>query len=481
MKRKERLMSRGNGNSRRLRDTAYILDKAMESAGVKIKEREPFLDWAVGTLWKTFKEERMNQRLVIENQIRHLGLRFPNGTVKKGYKTEFHLPVELISDIWLEGAEEAGLELKIDDTGECILSGVPCKSGDFNFVLHYRTVEGEPDSSLSIPIAFNPNPRDLWKNIATHKDIPYYKKDSEEEFIRIDKGEGTAPIHIVAASQRGRSHAQEGKARDDHFGIYHCEKSDWIIIAVADGAGSARFSRKGSEVACKTVLEYCKSRLEDNPEFEECINAFHADMEDSDKRSKVTQKVIDIVYTAAKKAHEAIMEVSLANEESGLRDYATTLMFAICKKYDFGWFISSFWVGDGAMCAFDAKGEIIKLLGTPDEGEYSGQTRFLTMPEIFHDRDVIQKRLRMSIVKDMTALFLMSDGVSDPMFETDRNLGDYRHWAEFYSSLKTGFPDDEIPGVDFSDENPDVSKELLGWLDFWSPGNHDDRTIAILY
>ena len=23
--------------------------------------------------------------------------------------------------------------------------------------------------------------------------------------------------------------------------------------------------------------------------------------------------------------------------------------------------------------------------------------------------------------------------------------------------------------------------QLLDWLDFWSPGNHDDRTIAILY
>ena len=140
------------------------------------------------------------------------------------------------------------------------------------------------------------------------------------------------------------------------------------------------------------------------------------------------------------KAHEAVKKVAEANEEAKLKDFATTLMFAVCKKYDFGWFIASFWVGDGAMCLFDAENKTAKLLGTPDEGEFSGQTRFLTMPEIFRDPDVVSKRLRMAIVPDFTALFLMSDGISDPMFETDKNLNDYAKWEEFYNNLKNGFP-----------------------------------------
>ena len=74
------------------------------------------------------------------------------------------------------------------------------------------------------------------------------------------------------------------------------------------------------------------------------------------------------------------------------------------------------------------------------------------MPEIFRDPDVVAKRLRMAIVPDFTALFLMSNG-----------------------------PEDEIGGVDLSDDNEASKDQLLGWLDFWSPGNHDDRTIAILY
>ena len=90
-------------------------------------------------------------------------------------------------------------------------------------------------------------------------------------------------------------------------------------------------------------------------------------------------------------------------------------------------------------------------------------------------------RLRFSIEDDFTALMLMTDGVSDPMFETDNNLNSTAKWDEFWNMLHEGFQDDEIPGVDLSDDNEESKYQLLRWLDFWSPGNHDDRTIAILY
>lgn len=482
MDRKQRMATRKNQSVARLNESARALEMAMREAGVTAADKDAFLNWSIGSLWHKFKEERMNQRILIENEVRGLGIHFPNGTVKKEYHKSFKLPVDKISKIELHGTEELGLTFTIDDNGECTLSGKPNKAGDFTLRLQYDTVEGEPASELAIPVAFNPNPRDLWKNIPTDKDIPYYKPDSEIDYIKVEAGADGAPKKdMVAASQRGRSHAQEGKARDDHFSLFHCKDSDWYIMAVADGAGSAKYSRKGSEVACNTVIEHCKSLLLDNPNFESSIREYEADRDNKEKRTDVTRHVIDIIYTGAKKAHEAVKKVAEANEESKLKDFATTLMFAVCKKYEFGWFIASFWVGDGAMCLFDAENKTAKLLGTPDEGEFSGQTRFLTMPEIFRDPEIVAKRLRMAIVPDFTALFLMSDGISDPMFETDKNLNDYAKWEEFYNNLKTGFPDDEISGVDLSDDNEDAKHQLLGWLDFWSPGNHDDRTIAILY
>ncbi len=79
----------------------------------------------------------------------------------------------------------------------------------------------------------------------------------------------------------------------------------------------------------------------------------------------------------------------------------------------------------------------------------------------------------MSIVPDFTALMLMTDGISDPFFETDANLARKEKWDELWKDLSAK--------VDFSDDNVKSKDQLLSWLDFWSPGNHDDRTIAILY
>ncbi len=482
MDRKQRLSGRTNQTVSRLNEAARAVDKAMTKAGIPSSDKESFLNWAISQLWSTYTEERMNNRLIIENEIKNLGIRFPNGTVKKEYSTCFKLPFDKISNVELVGAEDLGLILACSDEGECSVSGKPTEAGDFTLTLRYNTVEGEPASELKIPVAFNPNPRSLWRNIPTDENIPYYKPDYDLRYVKVKAGEDGCPKKdIVAASQRGRSHAQEGKARDDHFSLFHCDDSDWYVIAVADGAGSAIYSRKGSEVACNTVVNHCKSLLSDNPEFESAIREYESNRDDATKRTALTKHVIDIVFNGALKAHEAVKKVAEANESAKLKDFATTLMFAICKKYDFGWFIASFWVGDGAMCLFDEKEKTAKLLGTPDEGEFSGQTRFLTMPEIFRDKDVVAKRLRMAIVPDFTALFLMSDGISDPMFETDKNLNDYAKWEEFYDRLKNGFPEDEIGGVDLSDDNEDSKDQLLGWLDFWSPGNHDDRTIAILY
>ena len=481
MDRRDRLASRHSNTVAGLNETARMLRRAMLSAGMPRSEQEAFLDWAVGSLWNTFKQQRMNQRTAIEDEIRGLGLRFPNGTVKKDYSVHFELPVGRISDVEIDGAEELGLLLAVGDDGKCTLSGRPRKAGDFTLTLRYTTVEGEPASELPIPVAFNPDPRDLWKNIPTDPEIPYYKPDSETRYLKVEARDGGARKDIVAASQRGRSHAQEGKARDDHFSLYHCDASDWYIIAVADGAGSARYSRKGSEAACRAAVDHCKALLLDNPAFESAIREYQADRDSREKRTVLTRHVIDIVYNGAMKAHEAVKKVAEANEEAKLKDFATTLMFAVCKKYDFGWFVASFWVGDGAMCLYDERSKTVKLLGTPDEGEFSGQTRFLTMPEIFRDPEAVAKRLLMAIVPDFTALFLMTDGVSDPMFETDRNLNDYAKWEEFYARLRGGFPDDGIEGVDLSDDNEEAKDQLLRWLDFWSPGNHDDRTIAILY
>ena len=398
----------------------------------------------------------MNQRIITENKLRQLGLRLPNGTVGKPYSATLDIPEGMVEVVGLTIASDTGLSADYDGD-HIVVSGTPLSVGDTELIVSYNPpglFDGEPASTLRIPVAFNPDPRSLWKNIPTSTDIPFYKPDTHAQYLKVECGaDGSPRKDIVAASSRGRSHAQEGKARDDDFRLFHCPDSDWYIIAVADGAGSARFSRKGSEIACNTVVDYCKGKLLDNQPFEDAVRAYHDNTDDIDARKRLFSFVYDIVGNGAFLAHKAINAASDANPDTKPKDFATTLMFAICKRFDFGWFVANYWVGDGAACIYSRDKGLAKLLGVPDEGEFSGQTRFLTMPEIFRDPQKVADRLRFGIYEDFTALLLMTDGVSDPMFETDVNLNSPAKWDELWDTLAKGFPSDNIPGVDLSDDN----------------------------
>jgi hypothetical protein len=162
-----------------------------------------------------------------------------------------------------------------------------------------------------------------------------------------------------------------------------------------------------------------------------------------------------------------------------VKDYATTLLAAICRKFSFGWFVGSFWVGDGGMGIYGRDTSYLRVLGEPDGGEFAGQTRFLTMPGIVDNPTELYNRLRIDIVPDFTALILMTDGVTDPKFETDANLKRIEKWHALWDDLH-GKNEDGVR-VELTDNNKNSAPQLLNWLDFWSRGNHDDRTIAIMY
>ena len=294
------------------------------------------------------------------------------------------------------------------------------------------------------------------------------------QYVKVPERDRIPRKDIVAASQRGRSHAHEGKPRDDHFMLHYCDKTEWYIIAVADGAGSAKYSREGSRIACETAVAHCKDALTESSEFENAIQLLADNAESQEARKLVGDKIYSIVGNAALKAHNAIKKEAERKEGAKLKDYATTLLLAICKRFEFGWAVASFWVGDGAMCVYDGEKHTADMLGMPDEGEFAGQTRFLTMTEIFADTASFYQRLRFKIYPDFTALMLMTDGVSDPKFETDANLQNPEKWDALWKDLADN-------GVELTDDNEKSQEQLLNWLNFWDRGNHDDRTIAILY
>src|SRR5262249_55627137 len=98
--------------------------------------------------------------------------------------------------------------------------------------------------------AKEPNrPASQWKYLP----IPEREPDPHSEYdadLRCNPLNGTA---MVMARVRGKKHKHEGTNCDDWFTVnpnFH-----WNLIAVADGAGSSRFSRIGAEASCTKAVE----------------------------------------------------------------------------------------------------------------------------------------------------------------------------------------------------------------------------------
>jgi len=454
------------------------IKEILQKAGIKAEEKEirDFMKHSETCIseflkekWNMFKQEEL-----FAMQVKGKQIQLPNAKKDKDYSVPFNIGSIGLPDI--EKFEFRNMPEGISySQDKATISGIPTLAGDHKITLSCVSKQGYKAEKELLFIVV-PDPKDLWKSIPSEQDetkIEYPKPDSDRKFLKVETKDAAAQKNMVAASQRGRSHAIEGKPRDDDFVLNFNEQREWYIMAVADGAGSAEFSRKGSQIACQTAVEMCEQQLTAlGAELEEQIGSYWD--KKNEERKDTYELLHKIVGKAAFEAYKNICKEAAAKQRVP-RVYATTLLLCICKKFEFGWFVGAFWVGDGGIGIYRIEPQEIKILGEPDGGEFAGQTRFLTMQEIFSDRI----RTRFEIVEDFTAVILMTDGVTDPKFETDANLNRIEKWNELWNDLN-GDNDDNAK-VDFTGDNEQSAEQLLKWLDFWSKGNHDDRTIAILY
>ncbi|GAB3742261.1 PP2C family serine/threonine-protein phosphatase [Spirosoma lituiforme] len=396
----------------------------------------------------------------------HRAISMANATVGKPYIYTLDFKAIGLPDLFDHALEvDTATGLSYESATQTV-SGTPLKAGEFNFELTYRPVTSEPDRptlTQLVKLLVNPDPRSLWKELPSDAQDPYYKPDLDQGLV------SDGNIRMVAASVRGRSHAHEGKFRDDDFSIEHLTETGWYLLSVADGAGSARYSRRGAQLACQTVTEYLKTNVD--PESWERLETDiqqYAQNQQEALAGTVKRSLYDVLGKAVFAAYKSIESEAQKNNAS-LKDYATTLITVLAKPVTSGWFVGGFWVGDGGVGIYQAEGEPL-LLGVPDGGEYAGQTRFLTMPETIATN--FFDRFRFAFVDDFTVVMLMTDGITDPKFQTDNNLMRKEKWDELWDELQQA--------VSFADDQ-DAPKQLQDWLSFWSPGNHDDRTIALLY
>lgn len=348
-----------------------------------------------------------------------------------------------------------GLGLNFDpESGE--LRGTPLKAGDHRLPLRWSQGPGTSYSGECLLIV-NPDPRSLWKVVEPPEEAPYPKPHTDHRLIQAEDA------CLIAASRRGRSHEHAGSFRDDDYLIALDAENGWSLLIVADGAGSAQFSREGSRLAVTTAGAHLLSNLtgEQGAHLSAILASWDAEPEASAKTLGTAFHYL--FHEAANLAIQSI-EQEAATQGAQPRDYATTLLAAVVKRQGNSTFIASFWMGDGAIAAYGPRGRV-RLMGTPDGGEFAGQTRFLDRAALADQG--FAKRIGLGYFQDLTAVLLMTDGVSDPRFETDNGLSDPRRWDALWDEL--------VPIL----ESADPEHALTDWLGFFSPGNHDDRTLAL--
>ena len=328
------------------------------------------------------------------------------------------------------------------------IHGTPSQPGDVE--IHYQIHENNNITPVVQKLYINPDPKSLWQNHPSDPNARFAKPDTAHDSIPTPQGS------LIAARVRGRSHAHNGTHCDDDYRIAYHQRTGLHFIAVADGAGSAEFSRYGSQLAVNAAADTVWQLLDDNAQ-----DFFRLPQYDADNQNRVLSSLI---RHAAYQAYVAQTEAAKA-ENIPLKSLACTLLIALALPCADGtWLVAAYWVGDGAAAVWQPESQQLMLLGESDGGAYSGETVFLSAHEV---SDNLAHRIRCWTGQQPPALILMTDGVSDPKFETDANLAKGEKWAALWQELQPIF----------QAEQPAAALEE--WLNFWSPGNHDDRTLAL--
>lgn len=170
---------------------------------------------------------------------------------------------------------------------------------------------------------------------------------------------------VVAASVCGTGHVKNQQlCQDAHH--WQLLPGNVLVVAAADGAGSASQGKVGAMVAVETAIESLS------------VRDFRRDFLADDE---TVQLLLTEALVAAKKAVE---DEAIACDRQP-HDLATTLIIAIATPN----MVAAVQVGDGLAVARDTKGNLLALT-MPNNGEYINETTFLTSPGAL---DTAQMRL----------------------------------------------------------------------------------------
>lgn len=301
------------------------------------------------------------------------------------------------------------------------------------------TVQAE--SSLESKIAPPLQEQDLSNDAVTEHTAALWKyvpvPDSEPEPAPEYKSDSTelTKSRIIAARVRGKKHKHDGTNCDDWYEFANFE--DITFVAVSDGAGSKKFSRIGARVSCKAAIGYLLKTigqlLTENPNFRQELSIPITEpqcMEACGILAEKLQQAVLRAYSAVESAFYTRFADSAYYQElkRSLQpgDFSATMLIAIIipvggeTKENL---IVTCQIGDGIIAVLNTEGDFetsVKLMCRPDSGEFSGETEFLTSPQI-NTIEALQSRTK--IFRGIAdTVFIMTDGVADDYFPHETEM-----------------------------------------------------------
>ncbi len=250
---------------------------------------------------------------------------------------------------------------------------------------------------------------------------------------------------VTAAARRGRRHAHVGEWCEDAYFASLTESRG--VLVVADGAGSASWSRLGSAIAVDIIGD----ALEHAPELsaESMLRAVEAAVQ---------------ALTSAATAMDVLPRL--------LR---TTVLVAAWEPHAGGHRLVTTQVGDGSLVIAHTDGRIHRPTAS-DLGDWSGEVHCF-LP----DSDTLPRAKAATVVHDvpdLAAILVVTDGIDDPFYPFAKHagaiLGQLVHGV---NAPLTGLAAQaSTPALAAS---PSPERTLHDWLAFEKRGENDDRTLAV--
>ncbi|MBN1813831.1 MAG: protein phosphatase 2C domain-containing protein [Anaerolineae bacterium] len=184
---------------------------------------------------------------------------------------------------------------------------------------------------------------------------------------------------IVGASVQGTSHQQNDVPCQDAHG-YRVLLNGAVVIAVADGAGTASRSHEGAQRAVKQALDTLERDL--------AYNVLRTEFE--------WQRLMTAAF---RQAREDIVGHARW-ENAPLRDFAATLTCAVASNDE----LAVGQIGDCLAVARKGPDDPLFVAAQPQRGEYANETFFLTLEDALD-------HLQVHVYPPVQTLVLMSDGV----------------------------------------------------------------------